>query len=199
MQNIGAVILAAGESSRFGAPKQLAQFRGQTFVRRIADVAEQAGCWPVVVVAGSDAAKIRAEISSTIVENENWRNGIGSSIRTGVEHLMKIEPETAAIVLLVCDQPFVDAAVIRHLIALREKSGKDIVASSYSGTLGVPALFSRSLFSELMSLSGESGAKKIIFGNRDRVAELPLPEGNIDIDTRADYENLTRESSIAFH
>jgi molybdenum cofactor cytidylyltransferase len=199
MQNTGAVILAAGGSSRFGSPKQLAQFRGKTFGQRIVDLAREAGCSPVVVVAGSDVEKIRARISSTIVENKNWRNGIGGSIRTGVQRLIEIEPEIAAIVLLVCDQPFVDADVIRHLIALREKTGKDIVASSYSDTLGVPALFARPVFSELRALEGDNGAKKIILANRERVAEFPFPKGKIDIDTLDDYENLKKESGIAFH
>jgi molybdenum cofactor cytidylyltransferase len=194
MQSTGAVILAAGGSSRFGSPKQLAEFRGKTFGQRIVDLAREAGCSPVVVVAGSDAEKVRAGISSTIVENKNWRNGIGGSIRIGVQRLIEIEPEIAAIVLLVCDQPFVDADVIRRLMALQEKTGKEIVASSYSDTLGVPALFARPVFSELRALEGDSGAKKIILANRDRVAEFPFPGGNIDIDTPADYENLTRET-----
>jgi molybdenum cofactor cytidylyltransferase len=198
MQNTGAVILAAGGSSRFGSPKQLAQFRGKTFGQRIADLAREAGCSPVVVVVGSHAEKIPTRISSTIVENKNWRNGIGGSIRTGVQRLIEIDPEIAAIVLLVCDQPFVDADVIRDLMALREKTGKDIVASSYSDTLGVPALFAWPIFSELQALEGNNGAKKIILINRERVAEFPFPKGKVDIDTLADYANLKKESEIAF-
>jgi molybdenum cofactor cytidylyltransferase len=198
MQNVGAVILAAGGSFRFGSPKQLAQFRGKTLVRRVVDVAQQAGCSPVVVVTGSNAEKISRETTTAVVENQSWREGIGTSIRVGVEHLIGFEPEIAAIVLLVCDQPFIDASLIRHLIALREKTGKDIVASSYSDTVGVPAIFARPVFSELRALEGDSGAKKIIFTHRERLAEVPFPRGNVDIDTLDDYENLIRETEIAF-
>lgn len=123
---------------------------------------------------------------------------IGGSIRVGVAHLVDVDPEIAAIVLLVCDQPFVDADLIRNLIALREKTGKGIVASSYSGTVGVPAIFARPVCSELRALKGDSGAKKIIFTNRERVAEFPFPLGKIDIDTLDDYKNLTGETEIAF-
>jgi molybdenum cofactor cytidylyltransferase len=196
MQSIGAVILAAGGSSRFGSPKQLAQFCGKTLVRRVVDVAQQAGCSPVVVVTGSNAAKVSREANTPVVKNRNWREGIGSSIRVGIDHLTDVKPEIAAIVLLVCDQPFVDSELIGRLIALREKTGKDIVASSYSDTVGVPALFVRAVFSELQALEGDSGAKKLIFKNPNRVAEVPFSLGNIDIDTVDDYANLIRKSEL---
>jgi molybdenum cofactor cytidylyltransferase len=93
-------------------------------------------------------------------------------------------------VLLACDQPFVSARTIEQLIALREKTKKAIVASSYSDTLGVPALFDHSCFAEFLALNDETGAKTIILANRKRVAEFPFPEGKIDIDTPADLENL---------
>jgi molybdenum cofactor cytidylyltransferase len=93
-------------------------------------------------------------------------------------------------VLLVCDQPAVDARVIQRLIALRETSGKSIVASSYADTLGVPALFTRSIFEELLSLGDKAGAKSIVLRSRERVASLSFPEGEIDIDTWEDWEKL---------
>ena len=194
MQNVGAVILAAGGSSRFGSPKQLAQFRGKSLVQRVVAVAQQAGCSPVVVVTGSNAAKVSSEATAPVVQNKHWREGIGSSIRVGVEYLSELEPDVSAIVLLVCDQPLLDAGVIMNLRALHQETGKEIVASSYADTLGVPALFARCVFRELLELRGDSGAKKVILANRDRVAEFPFPGGNIDIDTQADYENLTRET-----
>ena len=92
--------------------------------------------------------------------------------------------------LLVCDQPFVDAKTIGRLMALRQETKKMIVASSCGETLGVPALFDRSYFEDLLRLNDESGAKSIIIANRGRVAELPFPEGKIDIDTVEDCERL---------
>src|SRR6266699_654730 len=136
MQKIGAVILAAGESSRFGRPKQLVQFRGKSLVRRVVDTAKDANCSAIVVVLGSKRKQIERELKET----------------------------------------------------------EAIVASSYSETLGVPALFDRSCFQELLALDDETGAKAIILSNRERVAEVLFPEGKIDIDTAADYEKLTAQS-----
>jgi len=195
MQNTGAVILAAGGSLRLGRPKQLMQFRGKTLVRRIVGFARAAGCDPVAVVVGSDKEKVVAELRDSgamIVENEHWRTGIGSSIRAGVQHLIDNEP-LAAIVLLVCDQPFVDAELIKQLLAHRAMSRKAIAASRYGDTVGVPALFDRSCFSELLAIDDEAGAKKIILQNRERVTEFVFPPGKIDIDTWSDYERLTNE------
>ena len=194
MQKIGAVILAAGESSRFGQPKQLVQFRGKSLVRRVVDAAKDANCSAIVVVLGSKREQIERELKETdaiVAENRDWRRGIGSSIRVGVESAVNQAPDIEAIVLLTCDQPFVKTDTIERLIATREETKKAIVASSYSETLGVPALFDRSCFQELLALDDETGAKAIILSNRERVAELLFPEGKIDIDTAADYKKLT--------
>jgi molybdenum cofactor cytidylyltransferase len=96
----------------------------------------------------------------------------------------------AAVALLVCDQPFVDARVIKRLIAIRKSSKRRIVASAYSDTLGVPALFDRSCFDELLQLADNSGAKPIILRDLQRVATFPFPQGAVDIDTAADYEKF---------
>ena len=198
---IAAVILAAGASSRFARPKQLVQFRGKSLLRRIVDAAAEAKCSPVVVVIGSETEKTREELAGTsaiAVQNNDWQRGIGTSIQAGVKGVIdnatKVSkpPLLEAIVLLTCDQPFVEGQTIRELIALYKKMKKAIVASSYSDTLGVPALFDRSCFAELLALDDDSGAKPIILSKRDRVAEFPFPEGKIDIDTVEDLELAQR-------
>jgi molybdenum cofactor cytidylyltransferase len=197
MQKIGAIILAAGGSSRFGQPKQLLPFRGKTLIRTIIDAACEAGCSPVVVVIGSNGETIRPEVAHANVlevRNTNWQRGIGSSIRSGVQALTNHAPDVQAILLLVCDQPAVSAPFIERLIATREATKKDIVASSYADTVGVPALFNRFLFKELLSLSDDSGAKSIILRNPGRVAQFAFPEGAIDIDTWEDWEELNERS-----
>jgi molybdenum cofactor cytidylyltransferase len=194
MVHIGAVILAAGESLRFGRPKQLVQLRGKTFVRGIVDAATDAGCSPIVVVIGSDRDEVTRELKETgviIVQNENWQRGIGTSIRAGVQSLIDAAPDLEAIVALVCDQPFLDARTIEQLIKLLKKTKKAIVASSYADTLGVPAIFDRSCFQELLALDDKNGAKKIILLNHERVAEFSFPKGKIDIDTEAELEEFT--------
>ena len=194
---IGAVILAVGGSSRFGRPKQLILLRGKSLIRHIIDAACEAGCSPVVIVVGSDEEKLHRELDRACivrVQNKQWQRGIGSSIRCGIRQLMKSAPDVEASLLLVCDQPAVDARVIERLIALRETTRKSIIASSYADTLGVPALFDRSFFPELLSLNDKAGAKSIISRNRNRVEEFAFPQGEVDIDTSEDWEKLDRWS-----
>ena len=191
MQKIGAVILAAGESSRLGQPKQLLRFGGQSLIRRVVEAAKKAACSPTMVVIGSDAIKVERELggtSATIVENTNWRRGIGTSIRSGVQRVIDHSPNLAATILLTCDQPLVDAKIIEALVSLRLKTNKAIIASAYEHTLGIPVLFDRSCFQELLALNDDCGAKEIIFRDPQRVATFPFPDGAVDIDTTADYE-----------
>ena len=192
MSNVGALILAAGGSGRFGRPKQFLVFRGETLVGRATRAATDACGAGVVVVAGDTCGQIEAELrgSSVVVENPEWRRGLGISIRCGLRHLMKRASELDAVVLLACDQPFVDASTIAALIAEHATSGKSIVASSYANTLGIPALFDRSCFEALLALPDDSGAKALIESRRDDVAQIEFEQGAIDIDTPADFERL---------
>jgi len=190
---VGAVVLAAGGSTRFGKPKQFALFEGETFVRRIVRAAIEAGCAPVVVVTGEDSAQITSELTRftvTIAMNPGWSSGVGSSIRVGVQRAMDLVADLEASLLLSCDQPFVTAAVLAQLMQLRLTSGKPIVASAYATTLGIPALFDRSCFPDLLRLKEDSGAKKIILARPHDVVSFDFPAGEIDIDTVADYKKL---------
>jgi molybdenum cofactor cytidylyltransferase len=191
--SVAAVVLAAGGSTRFGKPKQFALFRGETFIKRIVAAAIQAGCTPVVVVTGEDSAQVTLELtglSVSIAPNPGWSSGVGSSIRVGVQSAMDLAGDLDASLLLSCDQPFVTAAVLLQLIQLRLTSRKRIIASAYAETLGVPALFDRSCFPDLLGLKGDSGAKAIILTRPHDVASFDFPSGEIDIDTAADYEKL---------
>jgi molybdenum cofactor cytidylyltransferase len=191
--SVAAVVLAAGGSTRFGKPKQFALFEGETFVRRIVRAAIEAGCAPVVVVTGEDSAQITSELTRftvTIAMNAGWSSGVGSSIRVGVQRAMDLEADLDASLLLSCDQPFVTAAVLAQLIQLRLTSGKPIVASAYATTLGIPALFDRSCFPDLLRLKEDSGAKKIILARPHDAVSFDFPAGETDIDTVADYKKL---------
>lgn len=195
MGQVAAIILAAGESSRLGKPKQLLEFKGKTLVRRAVDAANGAKCSPIIVVTGGESPDIDAELQCTtaiVASNKDWKSGIGSSIRRGIQHLLSSDKDIDAVVILVCDQPFVDSTIVNALIARRGETGKPIVASGYANTLGVPAIFDRSLFSALAHLSNASGAKSLILQNQDDVAGLPFPEGKIDIDTIEEWNLLDR-------
>jgi molybdenum cofactor cytidylyltransferase len=196
MKNIGAIILAAGGSSRLGQSKQLLRFRNQTLLRRTVDAATTGGCSPVTVVIGAERHRILAELTETkeiLIENQTWQRGIGNSIRSGLRGLLQAYPNTEAIILLACDQPLVDASVVAGLSAKHVETKKPIVASSYAQTLGVPALFARKYFDELFVLDGDAGAKQVILNHRNDVTEYPFPDGAIDIDSEDDYEQLVRQ------
>jgi molybdenum cofactor cytidylyltransferase len=193
--SVAAVVLAAGGSIRFGKPKQLAIFQGEPLVRRIVTAAKDAGCTPVVVVAGAvQITPVLAGLPVSIVEHPNWSNGLGSSIAVGVMHATRITPDLDAVILLSCDQPFVNAATLRELIQLHLEKGKAIVASAYAETLGIPALFDRSCFGDLLQLTGDSGAKGIILARQNDITPFDFPAAAVDIDTAADYQNLDQTS-----
>jgi molybdenum cofactor cytidylyltransferase len=191
---IGAIILAAGPSTRLGKPKQLLRFRGQPLVRGAASVAVEAGCQPVVVVTGAHAAATREALSGLDVqeaENEQWATGMSSSIHVGVEAIVGASPQIAAIILMLCDQPFVTGELIARLVAAHRETGCSIIASSYAASYGVPALFGKEYFVELTKLEGAAGAKQLI---QKRIAEVHLvdfPQGEIDIDTPHDVTHLS--------
>jgi molybdenum cofactor cytidylyltransferase len=214
MRSVGAVILAAGGSSRLGQPKQLLTFRGETLVGRAVRAAAEAGCEPILVVVGenSEAIKLALDIRESrissfsglervprppppprpaIIENGEWRRGVGTSIRRGLEQLPN---NVEAVVLLACDQPYLDASIVSQLIAAQIETGKPIVASSYADTLGVPALFDRSCFDDLLALPDDSGAKSLMAARPNDIAAIPFEKGAIDIDTPADFQRLIAES-----
>lgn len=187
---VGAIVLAAGGSARLGRPKQLLQFRGQTLVRRTVLAALGAGCRPVAVVVGAESARIECELVDLpvlIVPNNDWRRGIGSSIRRGVEAQNGCE----ALAILACDQPLLNAEVIKSLIHAQKETQKPIVACAYSGTLGIPALFARDFFEDLLALADEEGAKSIIATWPGDTVPVEFPGGALDIDTPEDSQQLS--------
>ncbi len=190
---VAAIILAAGGSTRFDRAKQLAEYHGESLVRRALAAAHQAGCSPVVVVAGEDAGAIEAHLHGlphVLIRNQQWRDGIGASIRAGVKHLLADEAQLEALVILACDQPRVDAQTLGCLVDLQRTTGKAIAACAYAGTVGVPALFDRSCFPALLALEGDHGAKALILARPNDLVTFEFPSGAIDIDTSADYERL---------
>lgn len=193
---IAAVVLAAGKSSRFGRPKQLLTYRGHSLLRHTVDCARAGGCDPVVVVLGAYADDLRPELEATetrVVVNSDWQSGLGTSVRVGVRAVQQGYPTTRGVLLLACDQPKIAADVVRNLRERFETTGARMVACEYAGTVGVPALFERSLFSELLKLSSSQGAKSVLEGHADDVARLAWPDGAVDVDTPEDYDGLNEQ------
>ena len=175
---VGAVVLAAGASTRLGEPKQLVRLGAETLLERTVRMAREAGCSPVVVVLGASAALIQAACelaNAIIVVNEGWAEGMGSSIRTGVAAL----PDVDACVVMTCDMPAVTIGHLRLLMASGE-----VRASSYAGRRGVPAYFPVGTFQSLLALRGDVGARDLL-----RSAHcVELNGGELDVDTVEDLE-----------
>lgn len=196
-KNIGVIILAAGASSRMGSPKQLLMYAGKTLLQHSIQAALGSMARPVIVVLGAheDAIKTNLENGNVqVVVNAAWQEGLASSIRYGINALVDTAPFTAATVLMVCDQPNVTALLLNDLIKTQQASSKPIVASSYNGILGVPALFHQSIFPELLKLKGDVGARFIIQEHIHETETIAFSKGNIDIDTETDYRQLYKDN-----
>ncbi len=185
----GLIILAAGESKRLGQPKQNLVFKGQTLLHRTIETGQQAQCKPIIVVLGANADLITPIAKTQTLYNKDWQKGMASSITLGVEEIKK-NPSVQQVIIMLCDQPFADAKLLNALVDKQAETGKPIVACAYNGTIGVPALFERSLFGELLQLQGNEGAKKILLAHPNDVAVIPFEKGSIDIDTPGDFEKL---------
>ncbi|MBW4474892.1 MAG: nucleotidyltransferase family protein [Stenomitos rutilans HA7619-LM2] len=176
-----------------GSPKQLLPYRGRSLLRYTAEVALASNCEPIVVVLGANSDRIHPTIANLpvhIVENNQWSEGMGSSIRAGVEQITRINPHLDAVVVMLCDQPLVTASKLNQLLEAYQVNRSQVIASAYANTLGVPALFSRDLFPDLLSLTANVGAKYLIQQYRDQVYVVPFPEGAIDLDTPEDYQQM---------
>ncbi|HVI47658.1 MAG TPA: nucleotidyltransferase family protein [Chitinophaga sp.] len=193
MENTGIIILAAGASKRLGSPKQQLVFQKQMLLQRIIDTSLQTRCRPVVVVLGAYADDIRKDITASNIHlalNTNWESGMASSIHTGIRELLRITDTINGAFILVCDQPFITPQLLHELMSARLTTGKEIIACCYNDILGTPVLFSRAFFPQLMALSGQEGAKKLLLKYTAITATVSFPQGAIDIDTPEDYKNL---------
>jgi len=184
--SLHAVVLAAGASTRFGSPKQLVRVAGRpllhTAVTRAAEVVGNA----LTVILGAGAAQLAPLLKHSpgaVVVNQDWREGIASSIRVAVARL----PATCAGVMLVlADQAAVSADDLKRLAGTWRKQPQYIAAALYAGVCGAPAIFPRSTFRELAELRGDAGARQLLRRNADRIVRVPMPSAALDIDTPED-------------
>jgi molybdenum cofactor cytidylyltransferase len=191
---VGAIILAAGESRRFGHPKLAAAYQGVPLLRRAVDAAVSGGCGDVVVVLGADADIYRPLLAGTparAVLNPEYGHGMSTSIRAGLAHL---SPECEAALILLADQPGVDADVVRRLLDAYQSSGRRIVAARYGEVRGAPVLFDRALFLQLLVLEGDRGARTVMEAFPQEVAEVVIsPVAGADVDRPEDLEGPGRD------
>jgi molybdenum cofactor cytidylyltransferase len=188
------IILAAGASTRLGTPKQLLRQRGKTLLSRTIALATAVAGPRVSVVIGAGQHRIRAHLrkatrSVRVTYNRDWTGGMGTSLAAGIRAL---PPDADSILVLLCDQPKLDARSLDRLIHRARTSRAAIVTSRYAGRQGVPAILPRATFRELRSLTGDRGARDLLNSacGRFQVIAVDMPEAAFDIDTPADAAAL---------
>jgi molybdenum cofactor cytidylyltransferase len=195
---IGIILLAAGSSSRMGQSKQLLLIKGEPLLIKSVKAAIGSHVHKVVVVLGANEEPHRNILKNfevDIIYNPNWQKGIGNSLKTALKYLITTTPEIEAVILLVCDQPLLKTVNIKNLIHNFIQTKKEIVASSYANTIGVPALFEKKLFPQLLAIDDGHGAKKIIQQFSNAVSTVNFPGGEIDLDTLSDYNTFNSKDN----
>lgn len=189
----GIIILAAGSSTRMGEAKQNLLFKGQTLLQTAVKTAAASNANTVAVVLGAYADAISPTIIDQPVQvfiNTNWITGMGTSISFGLSELLKSHPDLSSVLFMLTDQPLTKRDVLDILIN-KASSGK-IIASSYNGTSGPPVLFDKMFFEEILKMTGNDGAKRILQKHQEAVVEIPFPQGAFDVDTPDDYDRLSK-------
>ena len=189
-ENIAAVVLAAGASTRFGKPKPLLVWQGETFVHRAARLALEAGLHPVIVVcgaAGSSVAEAVNDLPVRVVQNQQWADGQSTSIKAALHALGE---ESGAAIFMLVDQPFVSLPLLQALVESHAQSLAPVIAPLVGDRRTNPVLFDRQTFPDLLRLEGDVGGRAI-FGRYPpqwliwQDEKLPLY-----IDTPDDYRKL---------
>ena len=194
--NSSIIILAAGESSRLGSPKQLLPYAGSTLLQHSIDIACASAAESTVVIMGANADLIRSTINDSEIKvfvNNEWKEGMASTIRFGLNLITTMNPQTEVVIFMVADQPFTTAELLNQLLDAHRTHGSKIVASKYEDSFGTPVLFHKTFFPELLQLKGDVGAKSVVRKHLNEVTFVPFPKGHIDIDTIDDYYKLSNE------
>ncbi len=181
-----AIVLAAGASTRFGSAKQLIRIAGRPMLHATVTRAVEVAGNAVIVVLGARAAELAPLLThspASIVINRDWREGLGSSIRAGVARL---PAACSGAMLLLADQAAVTAEDLRRLVGAWRRQTEYIAAAVYGSTVGVPAIFPRSVFTDLLQIRGDQGARALIQRNPDRLVRVPMASAALDIDTPED-------------
>jgi molybdenum cofactor cytidylyltransferase len=193
VNSVAAVIIAAGSSSRLGKPKQLLILDGETLLERAIRITHEAGAAPVLVVLGAHRDEIQARLDfadSKIVINQAWEEGMASSIRAGLEALLVEKSGSPCVLLITCDQPCVTPEHLGRMIDAFRHSETSAIASVYAGKRGIPAIYPRSAFPELLALHGDIGARSLLSEPDRDVIEISLDGGEVDIDRPEDLSQL---------
>ena len=188
------LVLAAGASSRFGSPKQLVRIGDRPLLHRAVGIATEVAGHSVSVVLGANVDKLTPLLrhsSVTVVVNRNWEDGLASSLRAGIRSL---PGSIDGVMITLADQAGLVATDLARLASAWRAQPEWLIAASYSGHTGVPAVFPRWTFQDFFELRGDTGARAILERHADRVLRIPMPNAAIDIDTPEDLLMLERSN-----
>lgn len=190
------IILSAGEAKRMGYPKQLLQWQGETLIERAIRTAQEAGVADeIIVVLGAHYEKIQKVIADkeiTVVINADWQQGMSSSLRAGLQQMLQQNRVWPGVLVTLVDQPLIEAMHLISLYQIWKDNPHGLAAARYNDQLGVPALFGRSYFEELLSLPGHQGARAILRRDADHAAAIDMPAAAMDVDTPEEWEKVKR-------
>jgi len=190
-----AIVLAAGEATRFGSAKQLVRIGDRPLLSLVAGRAAEVVGHALTVVLGARAAELAPLLrhsAGSLVVNREWRDGLASSIRAGVSRL----PSSCdGVMLVLADQACVTADDLRRLAGAWRREPLSVAAALYRGTIGVPAVFPRHLFGELLDLKGDTGARTLLRRHGDRLVKVPMESAAFDLDTPDDLLELTSKAN----
>ncbi|MBD8489347.1 nucleotidyltransferase family protein [Echinicola sp. CAU 1574] len=187
------IILAAGLSKRLGEAKQLLQLNGQSLIQKAANIAISVSPKDVVIVLGHYADQVEKELEGLNVStaiNIHYKQGMGSSIKYGLQSALGLCNNLDGVLIMVCDQPFLSSKHLFDLLSKWQNSDTSIVASQYNAGLGVPAIFDQKLFPELLELKGDKGGKKVILNHITNTVSVSFEDGKTDIDTLEEYQKI---------
>jgi molybdenum cofactor cytidylyltransferase len=192
---VGAVVLAAGRSTRMGEPKQLLRVGEQTVLERTLSNVRGSGVDEIVLVLGFLADRIRHEVSPAllegvrVVENPEHAEGMAGSVRIG---LSALTPQTGAALFVLADQPFVRSVTLDRIIERYRSSDAGIVVPFYKGQRGNPVLLDRAIFPDAIELEGDVGFRAIFARHADSIVPVEVEDEGVllDLDDKSDYERL---------
>ena len=194
LSELHAIVLAAGESSRLGRPKQLLKFEGSTLVERATRHAQAVCDRRVTVVLGASSDSIRPlveALGANVSINPDWKTGMASSLRVGINSL---PAGSAGAMLTLCDHPLVTVEQLECLASAWAADPDRAAASAYNGTIGVPAILPGRLYPALLSLDGDAGAKSVLGEELRQLITLAVPEASFDVDTEETARELAQTS-----
>ena len=188
------LVLAAGSSSRMGRPKQLLPWGEVTILQSAINNAIASTFGKVVVVLGAHSEAIQKILPSDVITvvNPEWQNGMGSSIACGMKYLLESKTKSTAVLITLGDQPLIDSEYLNSMLSTFRENEREIVATDYNGSAGVPALFGPKYFQQLAKLDAKFGAKELLARNIFDIHLLDAGSKTADIDTEDDYDKLNK-------